>query len=103
MTKRNLEEYSQFLRQKSPQFTIRSVLQQNEVIIEPDAAFVLDGAINVVRQMVDNTKRFVRFYRGSFIPIRPVYITGRVENDFQNTYDQLFHLGTVGNGHNATV
>lgn len=95
MTQRNLEEYSQFLRRKAPQFTIRSVLFLNEVIIEPDAAFVLDGAINVVKQMVENTKRFVRFYRGSFIPIRPVYITGHLDRVLPSFYDEVSGLPTI--------
>ena len=64
MTNKNLEEYSQFLRQKSPQFTLRSLLQSNDVILEPEASFVLDGAVRVVRNMVENTKRFVRYYKG---------------------------------------
>ncbi len=95
MTQRNLDEYSQFLRRKSPQFTIRSVLQQNEVIIEPDAAFVIDGAISVVRRMVENTKRFVRFYRGSFIPINPVYITGHLDRVLPSFYDEVSRLPTI--------
>ena len=74
MTSRNLESYSSFLRQKFPQFTIRSKLVQNDVIIEPEASFVLDGAIKVVKHMVENTRRFVRFYKGSFIPVKPVYM-----------------------------
>ena len=95
MTSRNLEEYSQFLRRKAPQFTIRSVLQQNEVIIEPEAAFVIDGAINVVRRMVENTKRFVRFYRGSYIPIGPVYITGHLDRVLPSFFDEISGLPTI--------
>ena len=95
MTSRSLEEYSQFLRRKSPQFTIRSVLLQNDVIIEPEAAFVLDGSINVVKKMVANTKRFVRFYRGSFIPIRPVYITGYLDRVLPSFYDEISSLPDI--------
>ena len=95
MTSRNLEEYSQFLRRKAPQFTIRSVLQQNEVIIEPEAAFVIDGAINVVRRMVENTKRFVRFYRGSYIPIGPVYITGHLDRVLPSFFDEISGLPSI--------
>ena len=95
MTSRNLEEYSQFLRRKAPQFTIRSVLMQNEVIIEPEAAFVIDGAINVVRRMVENTKRFVRFYRGSYIPIGPVYITGHLDRVLPSFFDEISGLPSI--------
>ena len=95
MTSRNLEEYSQFLRRKAPQFTIRSVLLQNEVIIEPEAAFVIDGAINVVRRMVENTKRFVRFYRGSYIPIKPVYITGHLDRVLPSFFDEISCLPNI--------
>ena len=59
----NLEIYSQFLRTKSSRFTIKALLHQNEVILEPDAATILNGTIRVIRNMLDGTKRFIRFYR----------------------------------------
>ena len=68
---------------------------QNEVIIEPEAAFVIDGAINVVRRMVENTKRFVRFYRGSYIPIGPVYITGHLDRVLPSFFDEISGLPSI--------
>ena len=59
----NLDIYSQFLRTKSSRFTIKALLYQNEVILEPDAAGILNGTIRVIRNMLDGTKKFVRFYR----------------------------------------
>ena len=95
MTARNLEEYSSFLRQKCPQFTIRSKLVQNDVIIEPEASFVLDGAIKVVKHMVENTRRFVRFYKGSFIPVKPVYIMGYLNRVIPSFYDEISSLPNI--------
>jgi dynein heavy chain len=95
MTTSNLEEYSQFLRTKSHRFTIRSLLHQNDVILEPDAAFILDGAIRVVRNLIDGTKRFVRFYRGSCIPVKPVYIQGYLERVLPSFYDEIACLPEI--------
>ncbi len=63
MTTANLETYSNFLRTKSPRFAIRSLLQMNDVVLDPEASVVLDGSIRVVRNLIDGTKRFVRFYK----------------------------------------
>ena len=95
MTNKNLEEYSQFLRQKTPQFTLRSLLQMNDVILEPEAAFVLDGAVKVVRNMLQNTKRFVRFYKGSCIPVKPVYITGYIDRVLPSFYEDISCLPEI--------
>ena len=59
----NLESYLVFLRKRTARFTIKALLDSNEVVLEPDAAFILDGSIKVIKNVLDGTKRFVRFYR----------------------------------------
>ena len=59
----NLDIYSQFLRTRASRFTIKALLHLNEVILEPDAASIMNGTIRVIRNMLDGTKKFVRFYR----------------------------------------
>ena len=59
----NLDGYSQFLRLRSSRFTIKALLHLNEVILEPDAASIMNGTVRVIRNMLDGTKKFVRFYR----------------------------------------
>ena len=59
----NLDIYSQFLRTRASRFTIKALLHLNEVILEPDAATIMNGTIRVIRNMLDGTKMFVRFYR----------------------------------------
>ena len=95
MTTKNLEDYSQFLRQKAPQFTLRALLLNNDVVLEPEAAFVLDGAVNVVKKMIENTKRFVRFYKGSCIPVKAVYITGYIDRVLPSFYDDISCLPEI--------
>ena len=59
----NLDIYSLFLRTRASRFTIKALLHLNEVILEPDAASIMNGTIRVIRNMLDGTKKFVRFYR----------------------------------------
>ena len=59
----NLESYLVFLRKRTARFTIKALLDSNEVVLEPDAAFILDGSIKVIKNILDGTRRFVRFYR----------------------------------------
>ena len=63
MTTSNLEKYSRFLRTKSPRFALRSLLQMSDVVLDPEASTILDGSIRVVRNLIDGTKRFVRYYK----------------------------------------
>ena len=41
----NLEIYSQALRSKRPRFTIKALLQDNEVVLQPDAPTIINGTI----------------------------------------------------------
>ena len=59
----NLEIYSQALRSKRPRFTIKALLQDNEVVLQPDAPTIINGTIKVVQNIVEGTKRFVRYYK----------------------------------------
>ena len=59
----NLEIYSQALRTRTPKFTIKALLLQNEVVLQPDASTIVNGIVKVVQNIVDGTKRFVRYYR----------------------------------------
>jgi hypothetical protein len=59
----NLEAYLIFLRKRTARFTVKALLDSNEVVLEPDAACILDGSIKVIKNILDGTKRFVRFYR----------------------------------------
>ena len=59
----NLDSYLVFLRKRNARFTVKALLDSNEVVLEPDAAFILDGSIKVIKNILDGTKRFIRFYK----------------------------------------
>ena len=128
MISNNLDGYSQFLRLRSSRFTIKALLHLNEVILEPDAASIMNGTVRVIRNMLDGTKKFVRFYRywltiflnliesnntpsqvivvagtknemfffrGSCIPVKPMYIHGQLEQVVPSFYDEIIILPEV--------
>ena len=59
----NLDAFHYLLNEKKYTFTIRAVLEAIEVNLEPNAATVVEGLLNIVKAILDGTKHFVRFYR----------------------------------------
>ena len=85
----NLDIYSQFLRTRASRFTIKALLHLNEVILEPDAASIMNGTIRVIRNMLDGTKKFVRFYR---YVSEKYTILGTISNIILTIIDENIHL-----------
>ena len=61
-------------------YTIRAVLQSNDVSLSPDAAAIVEGSIAVVRGIIEGTKKFVRFYTASWIQVRALYASTSTES-----------------------
>ena len=61
-------------------YTIRAILQSNDVSLSPDAASIVEGSLAVVRSIIEGTKKFVRFYNASWIKIRPLYASTSTES-----------------------
>ena len=87
----NLDIYSQFLRTRASRFTIKALLHLNEVILEPDAASIMNGTIRVIRNMLDGTKKFVRFYR--YVSEKYTILgTSNISNIIFTITDENIHL-----------
>jgi hypothetical protein len=68
MVLRNLDVYMELLDQRyqtasTAAYSIKAVLQSNEVTLDPDAASIVEGSLAIVKGIIEGTKQFVRFYR----------------------------------------
>ena len=66
-------------------------------MLQPDAPTIINGTIKVVQNIVDGTKRFCRYYKGTCIPVKAVYVAGRLEKVVPSFYEEIIILPSVVN------
>jgi len=91
----NMDAYSNLLADSSPRCTARATLRGSEITMEPDAAGVVEGALSVVRGLVEGTKAFVRNIRGTWIPAREVFSPNSTRPIIPTFYDDVVCLRSV--------
>lgn len=59
----NLEDFSHLVSGSKPFFSVRTVLNNVDVTLDPDAPSLVEGLLLIVKAMLEGSKRFIRFYR----------------------------------------
>ena len=66
MTLSNLDSFSALLLRastSSPCSTIQTLLRGKEIVLDPDAASIVEGSLTVVKAIIEGSKKFVRHLR----------------------------------------
>ena len=72
----NLEYFLKMINGARPVFTIKAVLKEMDVSLDPDAPSVIEGLLLLVKAILDGTKSFTRYYRweifDSYVNFKPL-------------------------------
>ncbi len=99
MTLSNLDAYCGLLLRESPEdspcSTVQTLLRGAEIVLEPDAASIVEGSLTVVKGIIEGSKKFVRHLRGTWIPAREMRSTASIRASVPSFYDDIISLRSV--------
>ena len=70
MVKINLDDLLKLLSSTTPVFQVEVILDNMNVSISPSEQSILKGIVTIIRCLLDGTKDFVRWCKGSCIPVK---------------------------------
>ena len=85
----NLEDLYEIMESPTPLFKVEVVLDGLFVAISPSEQMILKGVVTIVKYLLEGSKEFIRWCRGSCIPVHEVRVKGEIKPIRPSFYDDI--------------
>ena len=91
----NLDDLLDIMNSRSPLFKVEVVLDGINVAISPSEQMILKGVVTIVKYLLEGSKEFLRWCRGSCIPVHEVRVKGEIKPIQPSFFDDIIQLPEV--------
>ncbi|XP_071749938.1 dynein axonemal heavy chain 10 [Lepeophtheirus salmonis] len=91
----NLDRYKEFIESRDPRFYIETILVDNNVSTDPSAPKVLDVMVGVIKEILEATKMFPRYYKGTWIPCKNISVDGEIKPLRSSMHDEIIRIPSI--------
>ena len=95
LVKVNLDDFFMLIESTTPLFSVEVVLQNMNVAISPSEQLIMKGIITIIKNLLDGTKRFIRWGKGTCIPVPPVRVKNEIRPIQPSFYDDIIRLPEI--------
>ena len=95
MVKVNLDDFQTLIESKVPLFSVEVILQNQSVCISPSEQVILKGIVTIIKNLLDGSKKFIRWARGTCIPVPPVRVKDNIRPIQPSFYDDIIRLPEI--------
>ena len=95
MVKVNLDDFQTLIESKVPLFSVEVILQNQNVCISPSEQVILKGIVTIIKNLLDGSKKFIRWARGTCIPVPPVRVKDEIRPIQPSFYDDIIRLPEI--------
>ena len=88
----NLDDLYEIMESPTPLFKVEVVLDGLFVAISPSEQMILKGVVTIVKYLLEGSKEFIRWCRGSCIPVHEVRVKGEIKPVRPSFFDDLIGL-----------
>ena len=88
----NLDDLYEIMESPIPLFKVEVILDGLFVAISPSEQMILKGVVTIIKYLVEGGKDFIRWCRGSCIPVHEVRVKGEIKPVRPSFFDDLISL-----------
>ena len=91
----NLDDLLDIMHSRMPLFKVEVVLDGILVAISPSEQMILKGVVTIIKYLLEASKEFIRWCRGSCIPVHEVRVKGEIKPVQPSFYDDIIRLPDI--------
>ena len=91
----NLDDLAEIMESTTPLFKVEVVLDGLFVAISPSEHMILKGVVTIIKYLLEGSKEFIRWCRGSCIPVHEVRVKGEIKPVRPSFFDDLIRLPDI--------
>ena len=91
----NLDDLFEIMSSSTPLFKVEVILDGLFVAISPSEHMILKGVVTIIKYLLEGSKEFIRWCRGSCIPVHEVRVKGEIKPVRPSFFDDLIRLPEI--------
>ena len=91
----NLDDLLEIMNSKIPLFKVEVILDGVNVAISPSEPMILKGVVTIIKYLLEGSKEFIRWCRGSCISVHEVRVKGEIKPVQPSFYDDIIRLPDI--------